>query len=177
MVTRQLRALASISIVCCLFLVPCEAFAQEREASPFGHALKATLLDPTTYAPGILVYDSMIRDWDTSQPFFRNGFVERNARYTRSGRPNDLALSYSDGRRLILTDSLRVLGVSAIHNFSTQLFEQALRERYPEHRKLVTVLGFMERTAVASLMAYQWAGPHYRQWRMNQQLISEMGLR
>jgi hypothetical protein len=177
MVTRQLRALTSCFIVCTLFFVPCEAFAQERDPSHFGHAIKATVLDPTTYVPGILVYDSMIRDWDTSQPFFRNGFIEQNARYTRSGRPNDLAISYEDGRRRILMDSLAVVGVSAVHNVSTQLFEQAMRERYPEHRKLVTVLWFLERSAVASLMAYQWSGPHYRQWRKNQQQIAELGLR
>ena len=51
MVTRQFRALAGWLIVCTLFFVPRETFAQEREVSPFGHAFKATLLDPTTYAP------------------------------------------------------------------------------------------------------------------------------
>ena len=175
-VTRQLRALASCLIVC-LFVIPCGAAAQERAPNPFGHAFKATVLDPTTYTPGILVYDSTMRDWNSSQPFFRNGFVERNARFTRSGRANDFAISYEAGRNQILKDSLSVLGVSAVHNFTTQLFEQALRERFPEHRKLVTVIGWIERSAVASVLSYQLSAPHYRQWRHNQELITKLGLR
>ncbi len=177
MVTRQWRSLAGCLIVVSIFFVPCDTFAQEREPSAFGHAFKAALLDPTTYTPSILVYDSTMRDWNSSQPFFRNGFVEQNARFTRSGRANDFAISYDAGRNQILKDSLSVLGVSAIHNFSTQLIEQALRQRFPEHRKAVTVLGWLERSMVASLMSYQLSAPHYRQWKKNQAMISELGLR
>src|SRR5205809_1025800 len=104
MVTRQLRTLASCLIVC-LLVVPCVASAQEREPSIVGNAIKTTFLDPTTYTPAMLVYDGTMRDWNTSQPFFRNGFVEQNARFTRSGRSNDLAISYDAGRTQILRDS------------------------------------------------------------------------
>ena len=85
---RQLRWFGSCLIVYAL-LVPCVAFAQEREPSPLGRVLKATFLDPTTYAPAVLTYDGTMRDWNTSQPFFRNGFLEQNARFTRSGRRSD----------------------------------------------------------------------------------------
>ena len=176
MVTRQLRKCASCLIVC-LLLTPCVAIAQERGPSVFGHAMKTTILDPTTYTPAIFTYDGTMRDWKTSQPFFRNGFVEQNERFTRSGRANDIAMSYEAGRQQILRDTMSVLAVSAVHNFSTQLFEQALHERFPEHRKLVTTLGWIERSAVASLMSYQLAGPHYRQWRENQRLVTELGIR
>jgi hypothetical protein len=118
-----------------------------------------------------------MRDWNTSQPFFRNGFVEQNARFTRSGRSGDIAISYEAGRSRILRDSLSVLAVSAVHNFGTQLIQQGLRERYPEHRKMVSVLGWIERSAVASAMSYALAGPHYRQAELNQRMSNSLGLR
>ena len=173
---RQLRARASCLIVG-LLLIPWNASAQDREVNPIGRAIKATFLDPMTYPPAMLTYDGTMRDWQTSQPFFKNGFVEQNPRFTLSGRPGDRAVSYETGRNQILKDSLSVLAVSAVHNFSTQLIEQALRDRYPEHRKMVTAIGWIERSAVASLMSYQLAGPHYRQWRDNQRLIAELGIR
>jgi hypothetical protein len=173
---RQLRVVGSCLIVC-LLLIPNVALAQEREPSVFGHALKATFLDPTTFTPAVLTYDGTIRDWNTSQPFFRNGFVEQNARFTRSGRSGDIAISYEAGRNQILRDSLSVLAVSAVHNFGTQLIEQGLRERFPDRRKAVTVFGWIERSAVASVMSYALAGPHYRQAQVNQRMMNELGLR
>src|SRR5262245_37655342 len=171
---RQLRTFGSCLIVC-LLLIPSVASAQEREPSIFGHALKMAILDPTTYAPAIVTYDGTMRDWQSSQTFFRRGYVEQNARFTRSGRSGDVAISYGEGRDQILRDSLSVLAVSAVHNLGTQLIEQGLRQRYPEHRKLITVFGWIERSAVASAMTYALASPHYRQWRANQQLATKLG--
>ena len=173
---QPLRVSVCLLIVV-LSLVPWNASAQDQGTSPIGRAIKATLLDPTTYPPAMVTYDGTMRDWKTSQTFFRNGFVEQNPRFTLSGRSGDKAVSYEAGRNQILRDSLSVLAVSAAHNFSTQLIEQALRDRYPEHRKIVTALGWIERSAVASLMSYELAGPHYRQWRQNQRLIGELGIR
>ena len=173
---RQLRVLGSCLIVS-LLLLPCSAAAQEREPSVIGHAIKATFLDPTTFAPAAFTYDGTMRDWNTSQPFFRNGFVEQNARFTRSGRSGDIAISYEAGRSQILRDSLSVLAVSAVHNFGTQLIQQGLRERFPEHRKMVSVLGWIERSAVASAMSFALAGPHYRQAQLNQRMSNSLGLR
>ena len=172
---RQLRVLSGCLIVC-LSLAPRVASAQEREPSVVGHAIKATFLDPTTFAPAAFTYDGTMRDWNTSQPFFRNGFVEMNARFTRSGRPGDLAISYEAGRNQILRDSLSVLAVSAVHNFGTHLIQTGLRERYPEHRRLISALGWLERSAVASAMTYGLAGPHYRQAKRNQQMITQLGI-
>ena len=177
MSARQLRAIASCLIVCVL-VVPRLASAQEqREPSSVGQALKLTFLDPTTYVPALFTYDATMKDWNTSQTFFQNGFLERNARFTVSGFSNDRAVSYEVGRNQILRDSLSVLAVSAVHNFSERLIQESLRERYPEHRKMVTALGWIERAAVSSLLSYELAGPHYRQWRQNQQLSMQLGMR
>ena len=176
MSTRQLRAIASCLTVYVL-VVPRLASAQDREPSFVGHALKLAVLDPTTYAPAVVVYDATMRDWNTSQPFFRNGFLEHNARFTVSGFSNDKPVSYGVGRSQILKDSMSVLAVSAVHNVGARLIEQGLRQRYPEHGRLITALGWVERGAVASLMSYELAGPHYQQWRQNQQLSGQLGLR
>src|SRR5262249_33715572 len=58
----------------------------------FGSFVKDVTLDPTTYAPAIIAYDATVRDWNSSQPFFRNGFLEQNARFTVSGQANDTAV-------------------------------------------------------------------------------------
>jgi hypothetical protein len=176
MSARQVHAIASWVLVSTL-VVPRVVSAQDRESSGVGHALKVTFLDPTTYAPGLLTYDATMRDWNTSQPFFRNGFLERNARFTISGFSNDKPVSYDTGRRQILTDSLSVLAVSAVHNFSERVVEGAVGDSHPNHRRLVAALGWVERSAVASLMSYELSGPHYRQWRRNQQLSAQLGIR
>ena len=89
MSARQLRAIASCLIVCVL-VVPRLASAQEqREPSSVGQALKLTFLDPTTYVPALFTYDAAMKDWNTSQTFFQNGFLERNARFTVSGFARD----------------------------------------------------------------------------------------
>jgi hypothetical protein len=44
---------------------------------------KSVALDPTTYAPAGLSYESSRMDWTTSYVFFQHGWLERNPRYTR----------------------------------------------------------------------------------------------
>jgi hypothetical protein len=173
--TRQLRTFAA----CVVLSLVCVPFARAQESTPstFGRALKLTVLDPTTYAAPILYFDSTVRDWNTSQVFFRNGFVERNPRFTVSGLPGDPPLSYGAGRAQITKDAFAVLGVSAVHNFSSQMITQALQTRYPEHRKLIAVIGWAERIGVSSWMSYQVAMPHYRQTQRNQQMIATLGLK
>src|SRR5438067_2626827 len=85
-------------------VVPSSASAQERP-SPVTDTFKRVVLDPTTYAPAIIAYDATMRDWNTSQPFFRNGYMERNERFTLTGRPNDVPISYTAGRNRILSDA------------------------------------------------------------------------
>ena len=82
------------------------------------------VFDPTTYAPAIIAYDATMRDWKTSQPFFRNGFMEHNSRFTISGRANDVPVSYAEGKKRILADAAANLGMSALNNFTGRVFER-----------------------------------------------------
>ena len=93
----------------------------------------------------MIAYDATMRDWKTSQPFFRNGFMEHNSRFTVSGRANDVPLSYGAGQRRILADAATDVGMSALNNFTGRVFERMLIERYPEHRKIVKAAGWIER--------------------------------
>ena len=98
------------------------ASAQSQEQSSFlADTFKRVVSDPTTYAPAALAYDATMRDWNSSQPFFRNGFVEHNPRFTISGRPNDFALSYGAGRKRIRADALVNVQMSAVNNVVDQL--------------------------------------------------------
>src|ERR1051325_4602569 len=140
MLTRQhfsLRLAATFVMIFTLLLASAPfAFAQEeKRSSPFADVIKGVVFDPTTYAPAVIGYDATMRDWNTSQPFFRNGFVEHNPRFTLSGVSGDTAISYGAGQQQIIRDTAAILGVSAIHNLSSHLLDQALKERYPEHRK------------------------------------------
>ncbi|HKB11153.1 MAG TPA: hypothetical protein VKD69_10875 [Vicinamibacterales bacterium] len=139
--------------------------------------MKKVVLDPTTYAPAIIAYDATMRDWNTSQPFFRHGYMEHNERFTLTGLPNDVPVSYDVGRNRILTDALLNLQMSVVHNVADRLFERMLMEKFPEHRKLVRVLGWVERGAFASYMSYQLSGQHYRQAAANTQRAQQMGFR
>ena len=96
---------------------------------------------------------------------------------TITGRPNDVAMSYGDGQRRILTDALVTLQMSVVNNVADQMFERMLLSRFPEHRKLVKTLGWVERTTFASFLSYQLSAQHYRQASMNAQRAQQMGLR
>ena len=172
-----LRSALTIAIpVLTGILLPLSVSAQE-QPSILGDTVKKVIFDPTTYAPAIIAYDGTMRDWNTSQPFFRNGYVERNERFTLTGLPNDRPVSYEVGRNRILTDALLNLQMSIVNNVADQLFERAMITRYPEHRKLVRALGWVERGAFASFMTYQLSAQHYRQAAANAQRAQQMGLR
>jgi hypothetical protein len=138
---------------------------------------KRVVLDPTTYAPAIIAYDATMRDWKSSQPFFQNGFVEHNVRFTVSGRADDFPVDYGVGRRRILSDALANLEMSAVNNVTDSMFEHVLGERYPNHRKLIRALGWIEKSAFASYMSYRLSAAHYRQWQQNEQMASQLGQR
>ena len=97
MLTRQHfspRLIAAFLVVCALVLASAQlAFAQdEKRPSAIADVVKGVIFDPTTYAPAVIGYDATLKDWKTSQPFFRAGFVEHNARFTLSGRSDDTAV-------------------------------------------------------------------------------------
>jgi len=183
MVTRQqywLRGLATSAIITILLVTSTARLASAQEVdqpSAVADIVKGVVFDPTTYAPALISFDATMRDWNTSQPFFRNGYVERNARFTVSGLPNDTAVSYAVGRNQILKDTLATFGTSAVQNLSSRLVERALLAKYPDHRKMVKTIGWIQRIGVASFMSYQLSAAHYRQARDNAALARQLGYR
>jgi hypothetical protein len=122
-----------------------------------------------------MLYTSMRLDWNSSQPFFQNGFLEDNARYTQSGFAKDTPLSYSDGNRQILKDALLILPASFANSALAQLVERKLTDRFPEKRKLWNTLSWVERAAFAGFASYRVSSPHFRQWQLNQRLAQQYG--
>ncbi|PWT80971.1 MAG: hypothetical protein C5B57_11385 [Blastocatellia bacterium] len=184
MLTRQQRTLSSrVAVVIALCCLSSTTWAQEPEQSPsqrssfLWDATKHTLFDPTTYAPAALNYDATVRDWTTSQLLFRHGFLEHNPRFTISGLPNDAPVSYSEGNRRILSDAITNFGLSFASNFTSRIVERALMERYPQHRKLVKTLGWVERIGVGAYMSYLLSSEHYRQASINTEVARQMGYR
>jgi hypothetical protein len=151
--------------------------AQEQPQSFLADTFKKAILDPTTYAPAAIAYDATMRDWSSSQPFFRNGYRERNERYTISGRPNDIPMSYADGRQQILKDAVLNLQVSLINNVASRTFERALIDRYPHRRKLVRTIGWVQRIGLASFLSYRLSAAHYRQAAENERRAAQLGYR
>lgn len=135
---------------------------------------KQVLLDPTTYAPAAVLYTSMQLDWNTSQPLFQAGYVELNARYTRSGFSGDTPVSYSAGNRQLLLDSLAVVPSSLANNALNRVIERGLISKYPDKRALWKTIGWVERIAFASYASYVVSRPHFEQWRTNLRMAEQL---
>jgi hypothetical protein len=165
---------ACATVISFLLVTPVQVAAQDGKDQRASFAVEL-LRDPTVYAPSVFLYTSMKLDWNSSQPFFQNGFLEENSRYTQSGFAKDKPLSYSEGNQQILKDALMVLPVSFVNSAVTQLVERKLSARYPEQRKLWKTLSWIERTAFASFASYRISSPHFRQWQLNQRLAQQYG--
>jgi hypothetical protein len=166
--------------MCCVLLLAglmfsSAVFAQDEKPSGTAAVAKQVLADPTTYVPAVLTYGALQLDWNSSQRFFKNGFVEDNARYTQSGLPHDRAMSYGAGNAKLVGDSLAILPASIANNALNRFIQRGLTERSPEHRRLWSTLAWIERAAFASYSSYVVAGPHLEQWRKNQRLAKELG--
>jgi hypothetical protein len=173
-----MRAMKRVVLLSMMILTPAIATAQaETDSNLFWDVTKAVVFDPTTYAPATLSYTSMKMDWDSSQTLFRNGWVEQNHRFTISGRPNDLPLSFADGNEKIRNMALLHLQESIINNAATNVFERVLAEKYPQHRKLFKVLSWVERIAFASYVSYAASANHFKQAERNRQLAIQYGYR
>jgi hypothetical protein len=181
MVSRQHRVLHRLAAAAIIGIVTIgnagSLTAQENDKHPSAVAdvIRGVVFDPTTYAPAVISYDATLRDWNTSQPFFRNGYLERNARFTVSGLSYDRPVSYVAGKNQILKDTLTTFGVSAVQNATSRIVERALMARYPDHRKVVKTIGWIQRIGLASLMTYQLSAPHYRQAGINAQRANDLG--
>ena len=171
------RLVITVSVLTFVMSAPkVTAQTTDRPTSTFVSVLKQVTFDPTTYVPAILGYDATMRDWNSSQPMFQYGFVEGNSRFTVSGWPNDAPISYQAGKRRIQSDALSNLGMSVVDNFSTAVVEHVLIKRYPEHRKLIRTLGWVQRISLASYLSYQMSARHYQQWQANEQLNRQLGI-
>ena len=173
-----MRAMRLLVLLSMTVLMPVLASAQAKgDANVLWDVTKAVVFDPTTYAPTTLSYTSMKMDWDSSQTFFRNGWVEQNHRFTVSGRTNDLPVSHSEGNKRIRRMALLHLQESLINNTAANIFERVLTQRYPQHRKVFQVLSWVERIAFASYMSYAVSANHFRQTQRNRQLAVQYGTR
>ena len=162
-------------VVSLMTLAASAASAQERGSEPFMPAvLKAVVLDPTTYSPAVMAWAATRLDWQSSQVLFRNGFVEHNAAFTVSGLPDDTAISYGAGNRQILLDAFANLQRSVANNVLERVTERLLVPRYPNHRKLLRAIGWIERSAVASYWSYQLSAGHVRQWQENERRAQQL---
>jgi hypothetical protein len=136
---------------------------------------KDVVFDPTTWAPASISFAATRLDWSSSQVFFRQGILERNPRFTINGASPGVPISYGDGNRKILGDTLAILQMSAINNVSTNLLERVLAKRYPDRRKLLRTLSWIERIAFASYWSHRLSAAHFEQWRTNERLAREYG--
>jgi hypothetical protein len=184
-VRRPRLALAGSLVAAMLLVSTTAAFAQDQSAaaderersSVLLDTVKDVALDPTTYAPALFYYSTTRLDWNSSQVFFHNGILEHNERFTVSGRPDDVAISYGAGNKLILMDALSVVQMSAVNNLTNNVIERVLIARYPHHRKLFRALGWIQRTGFASYWSYRLSEAHYRQWRHNERMARQLGLK
>ena len=171
-----MQVMKRLLLLSMMILTPTIASAQsDTESNVVWDVTKAVLLDPTTYAPAVLSYSSMKMDWDSSQPLFRNGYVEQNRRFTISGRANDLPVSYEEGNKRIRQMALMHLQESLVNNVAANVFERVLANKYPQHRKLFKVLSWAERIAFASYVSYVASESHFKQTGRNRQLAVQFG--
>lgn len=173
-----MRAMTRWMFLTIMILTPAVASAQsDTDSNLFWDVTKAVVLDPTTYAPATLSYTSMKLDWNTSQPLFRNGWVEQNHRFTMSGRANDVPVSFVDGNKQIRKMALMHLQESIVNNAAANIFERVLANKYPKHRTLFKILSWTERIAFASYMSYYASAQHFKQAERNRQLALQFGYR
>lgn len=173
-----MRAMTRWIVLSIMILMPAVASAQtDTDSNVFWDVTKAVVFDPTTYAPAVLSYTSMKMDWESSQPLFRNGWVEQNHRFTMSGRANDIPVSFEAGNKQIQQMALLHLQESVVNNVATNVLERVLASKYPQHRKLFKVLSWAERIAFASYVSYVASANHFKQTERNRQLAREYGYR
>jgi hypothetical protein len=173
-----MRPVSAFLAAMLLALASASALAQTQVETPRPFAwdvARAVLIDPTTYAPALISYEAIRQDWKTSQVLFANGWVEANPRFTVSGRPNDVPVSYAEGTRRIRAAALTMFQYSAVNNTSAKIVERLLVARYPHRKKLIRALSWTERIAFASLLTYTNAADHMRQASANRRLAREYG--
>lgn len=163
-------------VVALMMLVASSVSAQDPDRASFApDVIKKVLVDPTTYVPAIVAWGATRLDWRSSQVFFQSGWFEHNSRYTVSGRGDDIAIGYAAGNRQIFRESIADLQLSLVNNVSARVMERLLIPRYPNHRKLLRTIGWVERSAMASYWSYRLSAGHFRQWQENERRARQLG--
>lgn len=176
--TRKLTALwIFVFVFSLLFAAPWIASAQDEGRNNIVLDItKRVLFDPTTYAPAALSYTSQRMDWSSSQVLFNAGWMEHNSRFTVTGRPDDKPISYDAGNRQIRRDALAHFQESVVNNVSAAILEHALVQKYPEHRKMLKTLSWIERISFSTYVGYLASVDHFRQVQRNQDMARANGL-
>ena len=65
---------------------------------------------------------------------------------------------------------------SVVNNLSSQIFERLLAQKYPEHRKLLKTLSWVERISYSSYVGYLASADHFKQVQKNQAMTREYGI-
>lgn len=167
------------SLFCLILLVGFgrEAVAQDRIGQFFKDTAKDVVLDPTTYVPAGLYIAAKKLDWNSSQVFFRNGYVEANPDYTISGKVNDVPISYSAGNRRMIVKALPVLELSLLNNAGASISGKVLTHFYPNHKKLIKSICWIEKIAAASYISYNNSVLSFNQWKINKRVALELGFK
>lgn len=175
--TSRFAFFRAFLIALAILFGPTIVSAQDDNRNVVVDITKAVLLDPTTYAPAGLSYTSQRMDWNTSQALFSAGWLEHNYRYTVSGRPDDVPISFEAGNRQIRRDALAHLQESVVNNLAAQIFDRALAQKYPQHRKLFKTLSWVERISFSTYVGYLASVDHFKQVQRNQEMARQFGLR
>ena len=169
-------SVSRVVVAALVMLVASLVSAQDQDHGSFvPDVVKNVIFDPTTYAPAVVAWGATRLDWQSSQIFFQNGWFEGNPRFTVSGRGDDTAIGYAAGNRQILTDAIANMRLSFVNNVSERVIERLLIPRYPNHRKLLRAIGWIERSAMASYWSYRLSAAHFRQWQENDRRARQLG--
>lgn len=163
-------------LIASIFLIGAPMSAQDAERPlPAVQIIKQVGSDPTTYAPAVISVEALHLDWSSSQVFFQHGFLESNPRFTISGRPNDVPIGFGDGNAKILKIALATLRMSLVNNTASAIVEGLAIRRFPEHRKLVRTLGWIERVSLATYWSHHESFQYFRQWQRNEETARQLG--
>lgn len=121
-------------------------------------AFSRTLRDPLTWAPASTFGVASSLDWASSQRYFRQGWLEANPGFTRSGNRNTAPIDPAAGyRRIAVREVAPMLATSmAINTFSYWLEQKKCR-------RLGRVLRWTTAGALTAASARSLG-----QWRRNQ---------
>ncbi len=139
---------------------------------------QSIIKDPTTYIPAGVGYVSTRLDWSSSEVFTSHGWLEKNPAFTKSGLPNDVALSQSDGNRKILSYTLQNLAQSAIANgVERVMVEKVLVPLNPSHEKALKRVGMGIRWGLCAYLTYTLSHDHLVQYSWNLDTSHNLGWR